>query len=159
MQQIDQTTTKNNVPVQIWESITLDWTPVLSMVLRTYAEIVDNKFATPSVDPLSFGKKRHKLTKVIWAQLEDGTPLGGIYYHLPKNVNQPAFILLSFTSPDHRGQGINSLCHNYLEQDCIKSGYKRLASNVHLNNESRLKSTVKVGMKPIFYTMYKKIAD
>jgi GNAT superfamily N-acetyltransferase len=159
MQQIDQTTTKNNVPVQIWQSTTLDWTPVLGLVLRTYAEIVENKFATPTVQPLDFGKKRHKQTKVIWAQLEDGTPIGGIYYRLDKDLSTPAFILLSFTAPEHRGQGVNSLCHTYVEKDCIKLGYTRIASVVHLNNESRLKSTVKVGMKPIFYTMYKKIAD
>lgn len=158
MEFLDRATTANNLPVEIFISKTLTFTPVIGLILRTYAELLDKKFTIPNVKYLYFDKKKHKKTKVIWAQLDDGTPLGGIYYRIDKSAGM-AWIILSFTSPEFRGQGVNALCHHYLEQDCLAQGIERISSSVHLKNEARLNSAKKVGMYPIFYTMYKKIAN
>jgi hypothetical protein len=158
MKLLEKTTTTNGLPVEIWISKTLTFTPVIGLVLRTYAELLDKKLASPTVHLLDFGEKIHKKTKVIWAQSDDGTPLGGIYYRIDKATGM-AWIILSFTSPEFRGQGVNALCHHYLEQDCQKRGIQRILSSVHINNQARLNSATKVEMYPLFHTMYKKIKN
>lgn len=142
---------EDNVPVEIWASTTLSFTPVFSLVLKTYAEIVDKKLAAPSLE-------LNNESRVVWAQLEDGTVLGGICYKFDDLWNA-GNIVLSFTSPDHRGKGVNALCHPYVERDCKSSGYNRMSSTVHMKNTARIKSAEKIGMHPTFYIMYKRIPD
>lgn len=151
MKLLEKTIIQNNIPVEIWSSESLSYTPVFSIVLRTYAEIVDKKMAAPALE-------LNNDTKVIWAQLEDGTVLGGICYTFDEQWSS-GNIQLSFTVPEHRGVGVNALCHPYVEIECKKAGYNRISSTVHIKNESRIKSAAKIGMYPRFYIMYKKIAD
>ena len=127
----------------------LSFSPVFSLVLHTYAEIVEKKLAPPQLD-------LNNTDKVIWAQRLDGTILGGICYKFEEDWNS-AYIQLSFTAESSRGLGINSMCHPYVERDAKSLGYNRVMSMVHINNEARLKSAEKVGLKPLFYIMHKKI--
>ena len=148
MKLLDTTVDKNNNPIQIYIS-QLSFSPAFSLVLRTYAEIVDKKLAPPHLD-------LGNTDSVIWAQNIDGNILGGICYKFEEDWNS-AYIQLSFTDENSRGLGINSICHHYVEQDAKKLGYSRVMSMVHINNTARLKSAEKVGLKPMFYMMHKKI--
>jgi GNAT superfamily N-acetyltransferase len=142
------TINKDNDTIQIYIG-QLSFSPAFSLVLRTYAEIVEKKLAPPHLD-------LDNTDSVIWAQRTDGTILGGICYKFEEDWNC-AYIQLSFTDENSRGMGINSLCHPYIEQDAKSLGYTRVMSMVHINNTARLKSAEKVGLKPMFYMMHKKI--
>jgi GNAT superfamily N-acetyltransferase len=142
------TINKDNNIIQIYIS-QLSFSPVFSVVLRTYSEIVEKKLAPPQLD-------LDNDNSVVWAQKEDGTILGGICYKFKEDWNS-AYIQLSFTAENSRGLGINAICHPYVEQDAKNLGYTRVMSMVHINNTARLKSAEKVGLKPLFYMMHKKI--
>jgi GNAT superfamily N-acetyltransferase len=142
------TINKDNDSIQIYIG-QLSFSPVFSLVLRTYAEIVEKKLAPPHLD-------LDNTDSVIWAQRTDGNILGGICYKFEEDWNS-AYIQLSFTAENSRGLGINSLCHPYVEQNAKSLGYTRVMSMVHINNTARLKSAEKVGLKPMFYMMHKKI--
>jgi GNAT superfamily N-acetyltransferase len=148
MKLLDTVTDKDNNTIEIWYG-QLSFSPVFSLVLRTYAEIVEKKLAPSQLN-------LDNTDSVIWAQRTDGTVLGGICYKFEEDWNS-AYIQLSFTSENSRGLGINAICHPYVEQDAKSLGYVRVMSMVHINNESRLKSAEKVGLKPLFYMMHKKI--
>ena len=150
MKLLDTISDKNNNQIDIYSS-KLALSPAFSLILRTYAEIVEKKLAPPHIN-------LDNTDSVIWAQRNDGTILGGICYKFgDKEDWNSAYIQLSFTADSSRGLGINALCHPYLEQDAKSSGYTRVMSMVHVNNQARLRSAEKVGLKPMFYVMYKQI--
>jgi hypothetical protein len=142
------TISKDNDTIQIFIS-QLSFSPAFSLILRTYAEIVEKKLSPTQLN-------LNNTDSVIWAQRTDGTVLGGICYKFEEDWNS-AYIQLSFTAENSRGLGINSLCHPYVERDAKSLGYTRVMSMVHINNEPRLKSAEKVGLYPLFYIMHKKI--
>ena len=148
MKLIDNILDRNNNPIEIWSS-QLSFSPAFSLVLRTYAEIVEKKLAPPQLN-------LDNTDSVIWAQRPDSTILGGICYKFKEDWNS-AYIQLSFTAESSRGLGINSMCHPYVERDAKSLGYSKIMSMVHINNEPRLKSAEKVGLKPLFYMMHKNI--
>jgi GNAT superfamily N-acetyltransferase len=147
MKLLDTITTKDNT-IEILSG-QLSFSPVFSLVLRTYAEIVEKTLAPPQLN-------LDNTDSVIWAQRTDGVVLGGICYKFEEDWNC-AFIQLSFTAETSRGLGINAICHPYVEQHAKSLGYVRITSMVHINNESRLRSAEKVGLKPLYYMMHKKI--
>jgi hypothetical protein len=148
MKLLDTVTDKDNNTIEIWAG-QLSFSPVFSLVLRTYAEIVEKQLAPPKLN-------LDNTDSVIWAQRHDSTILGGICYKIEEDWNC-AYIQLSFTAETSRGLGINAICHPYVEQDVKNLGYSRIMSTVHINNESRLRSAEKVGLKPLYYIMHKKI--
>ena len=142
------TISKDHDIIQIFIS-QLSFSPAFSLVLRTYAELVEKKLAPPNLE-------LENTNSVIWAQKPDGNILGGICYSFEEDWNS-AYIQLSFTAESSRGLGINALCHPYVEHEAKSLGYTRVMSMVNINNEARLKSARKVGLHPLFYIMHKKI--
>lgn len=133
--------------VTVRSSATLANTPCMKLVLSVYAELLELGWAMPRM-PFS------NASRVIWAENSDGAVLGGICYDFVQN-NLEAFINLSFTAPEHRGGGVNALCHEFLEQECRKNNINTIGSVVHTQNAPRLKSAAKVGLNPDFYRMVK----
>ena len=123
MKLLDTITDKDNLIIEIMSS-KLSFSPAFSLVLRTYAEIVEKKLAPPQLN-------LDNTDSVIWAQRPDGTILGGICYKFEEDWNS-AYIQLSFTAESSRGLGINSICHPYVERDAKNLGYNRIMSIVHI---------------------------
>jgi GNAT superfamily N-acetyltransferase len=144
------TITKDNNSIEVWSG-QLSFSPVFSLVLRTYAEIVEKNLAPARLD-------LNNTDSVVWAQRTDGTILGGICYKFEKDYNS-VYIELSFTAENSRGLGINSICHHYVEQDAKNLGYTAVMSTVHINNKARLNSAEKVGLNPLYYIMHKKLIN
>ena len=120
--------------------------PALPSFLRVYAEIIENGFANGSV---TWTNKN----RVIWAE-NNNKVVGGITYEYYEE-SKTGWIVLSFTEPEYRGRRINEIIHYSLEEDLKKLGGVKISSLVHINNESRLKSADRVGLKPQFYRMNK----
>jgi GNAT superfamily N-acetyltransferase len=150
MKHLDSTEDKFGNLLEIYLTESLAWSPVYALVLKTHLEIVEKHFAPPILDNLSDN------TKVIWAQDKDGNILGGIAFTIREKLFAGC-IELSFTAPEHRGKGINGICHKYFEQYVKNLGINLITSFVHVNNTQRLKSAEKENFKPAYYVMYKKI--
>jgi hypothetical protein len=150
MNVVKQTLDKTGETVLLMKSDSLSFTPVIPLMLRVYAEIVENGFAQPLI---TFSNS----SKVVWAERKDGTVLGGICYEYRPEA-KCGWLILSFTDKEHRGKGINGLVHEIYETDCRRLGATHLSSFVNLNNTSRLESLKSVGMIPQMYKTYKQIA-
>jgi hypothetical protein len=146
---IKQTTDKSGEQVILFRSDSLSFTPVIPLMLRVYAEIVENGFAQPLI---TFSNS----SKVVWAERKDGTVLGGICYEYKPEI-KCGWLILSFTDKDHRGKGINALVHELYESESRRLGATHLSSFVNLDNESRLESLKSVGMIPQMYKTFKQI--
>jgi hypothetical protein len=136
--------------VEIYFSENLAYSSVYALVLKTHLEIVEKKLAPPALGKLNDN------TKVIWAQDKVGNILGGIAFNIIEELFA-GFIELSFTAEEHRGKGINGICHKYFEQYVKNLGINLITSLVHINNTQRLRSAEKENFKPAYYLMYKKI--
>lgn len=150
MKHLSNTEDKFGNLVEIYFAENLAWSPVYTLVLKTHLEIVEKKFSPPQLDHLGDN------TKVIWAQDTNGNVLGGIAFTIRANLFSGC-IELSFTAEEHRGKGINGVCHKYFEKYVKDQGINLITSLVHINNKQRLVSAEKENFKPAYYVMYKKI--
>lgn len=132
--------------LDIHQSNSLSLCPALSLFLKVYAEILDQGFANPNV------AWRNK-SSMVWAEI-NGKVVGGICYEYEPETRM-GWIVLSFTHPDYRGRGINGLLHEFFEAEIKKLGGARIASLIHVDNVSRIKSAEKVGLLPQFYRTLK----
>jgi GNAT superfamily N-acetyltransferase len=147
---IKQTIDKNGGKVNLFRLESLSFSPVIPLMLRVHAEIVEKGSALPMIP---FNNN----SKIAWAERPDGTVIGGICYeYIPET--KCGWLILSFTSPEERGKGINALIHEIYESECRRLGATYLSSFVDLNNESRLNSLKSVGMIPKMYKTFKQIA-
>jgi len=138
---------KHGKKINIYKVDRIAMSPIYSFFLKQMAELIDNKHA-------------HALTSwddncgAVYAE-EDGNVLGHIVYDLQKK--DILWIVLSAVDKEHQGRGIYTILHKYLEQTAKEINYNFIASHIHINNTIRLNSAEKVGMKPIYYYMGKKI--
>jgi hypothetical protein len=149
MRKIKTVTDKSGEALELWHSDSIAFTPALAPFLKVYAEIIEKSFTLPV---MAFKNSN----RVVWAEDKDKVVVGGICYEYLAE-SKTGWLVLSFTDPMYRGRGINSLCHEIYEKDCIALGANNLSSVVDIDNESRIKSAAKVGMVPRFYRMYKKL--
>lgn len=145
MQKID-TIVNNDKQVDVWFNDSLIGCPALPLILSTQSEIMKKGYA-----PLSISLRNNAL--VIWIQDQD-IVMGGICFEYIAERKE-SWINLSFTDEQFRGQGINQLCHTYFEKISKERGALTIGSVVSTENISRLKSALKVGLKPKFYRMSK----
>lgn len=149
MTPIKESADRNNERVILYSSDNLSFTPVIPLMLRVHAEIVEKKFSLPLI---TFNNS----SRVVWAERENKKVIGGICYEYRPEA-RCGWLILSFTDPDERGKGINALVHELFESNCKKLGATHLSSYVHLNNKSRLESLKSVGLIPHMYRTYKKL--
>lgn len=147
MQKID-TIFNNGRQLDVWYSDSIIGCPALPLILSTFSELLKNDHGH-----FSLGLKNSSL--VVWIQYQDEI-MGGICFdYVPER--KEGWINLSFTDEKFRGQGINQLCHAYFENISKAKGAISIGSVVAVKNISRLKSALKVGLKPKFYRMFKEI--
>jgi GNAT superfamily N-acetyltransferase len=132
--------------LDVYHANSLSLCPALSLFLKVYAEILDQGFANPNV------AWRNK-SSMVWAQLGDKV-VGGICYEYEPETRM-GWIVLSFTDPEYRGSGINGILHEFFEAEVKKIGGARIASLIHVDNASRIRSAEKVGLLPQFYRTLK----
>lgn len=149
IRKIKDTVDRAGNTLAVFHSDTLANTPAVGLFLKVYAEIVEKGWANPMI-PF------RNDNRVTWCERPDGRIAGGICYEYYP-VSLTGWIHLSFTNPEDRGLGINAICHAVFEEDCKRLGATQLASHVHVDNASRLRSTEKVGLVPQFIRTVKKL--
>jgi GNAT superfamily N-acetyltransferase len=129
----------------------ITYRPLYSFFLRQQAELIESGLSYPrtSWNDNSCG--------AIFAE-EEGKIIGHIVYDTEKQPDA-LWITLSAVESSCRGRGIYHLMHKHFEVLAKEKGCWYIASHVHINNSTRLKSAEKEGMKPIFYFMAKKISS
>lgn len=135
----------------IWFCDIIAQTPALAPFLRNYAELIDQGHATPYV---AWGEvnKLH----VVYAINAQGQFVGGIAFEY-RQLAREGWLTLSFTEKEFRGRRINQVLHQYFEEIIRLRGGIRIASFVHKDNTSRLKSAERVDFKPQYYRMVKSV--
>jgi GNAT superfamily N-acetyltransferase len=125
----------------------------MSLFLKTYAEIIDTAFAAPMITWAEVNKSH-----CIYATDSNNLVIGGIVFEY-RHFARGGWITLSFTHPENRGRRINQILHKYLEEFIRLRGGDHIASQVHVNNTARLRSSERVGLKPQYYRMYKQLNE
>jgi GNAT superfamily N-acetyltransferase len=134
--------------IQIFRIKEIGMSPIYTFFLRQMANLIDSGFgsATTTWDD--------RICGAVYAE-QDGKILGHIVYR-DKN-NGHLWITLSAVDEECRGRGIYTILHKYFEQTAKEKGCKYISSHVHTKNLIRKKSAEKVGMKPMYYLMIKKL--
>jgi len=145
-----ESTDSAGTPIEVHWSAQLGGNECFPLVLEVYLELVKKGWAHPDM-PLNNSQK------IIYAKYTDGSIAGGIVY-MYNEAQRHGWIFLSFTAPEHRGKGINGICHTFFENDVKRLGALSIASFVHIDNTPRLRSAAKVGLQPEFYRTYKKLS-
>jgi hypothetical protein len=146
---IDTVKDKNGDELALHYSESIANTPTVALFLKVYGEIVEKGWSNPTIP---FTNKN----SVVWVERPDASVAGGICFEYVPSTSL-GWIVLSFTAPEERGKGINSILHPQFERIVKRMGATQIASLVHIDNESRLRSSTKVGLEPQYYRMYKKL--
>jgi predicted GNAT family acetyltransferase len=132
--------------VDFYKSPSLFGSPALALALRSQAELVENKMA--------FDTQLENSNRIVWAQI-DSNVVGGLCYKFKEFGC--GFIVLSFTDPAYRGLGINLLCKQHFENDCIANHMTHVRTTVHVNNHVAFNNNKKMGLNPVFTTLIKQL--
>lgn len=135
--------------IEIFQSDVIVGTPPLLLMFECYMELLNKNWTTSGVP---FKNTSH----VIWIENSDKQVMGGICYEYLLD-RQEGWIILSFTNPKFRGQGINKLAHEYFERECLSKNMIFIGSIVSTENHQRIQSAKKVGLEPLFYRMIKRL--
>lgn len=147
MKKITDAKDKLGNSVEVWFSENLQYTPVIPLFLKTWAELVEKNWALPT-----FAFKT--TNRVVWIQGTDGVVQAGIAYEYYPD-QKSGWLVLSFTDPAYRGRGLNQLCHRYYEADCRRLGAVMLSGLISVDNKSALAAAAKTGRIPKFYRVHK----
>lgn len=145
---LDAETDKLGNKINIFRTDQLGMSPIYTFFLRQMAELIDKGFGTSTTT------WDDKTCGAVYAE-QDGKILGHIVYDTTKPGH--LWITLSAVDENCRGRGIYTILHKYFEQIAKEKGCQYISSYVHVKNRVRQKSAEKVGMKPLFYYMIKKI--
>lgn len=136
-------------PLDIWLAESLNGSICVSLFLKTYAELVDRKLSSTVMSWADFHKYQ-----AVYCTNTNGQVLGGIAFEY-RPIMKEGWIILSFTDTESRGRRVNQILHGYFEKIVMSRGGDQIGSHVHINNEARLRSCERVGLKPQFYKMKK----
>jgi len=134
--------------IEIFRIDEIGMSPIYTFFLRQMATLIENGFGTSTTS------WDDKACGAVYAE-QDGKILGHIVYDTRRSGH--LWITLSAVDEECRGRGIYTILHKYLEQTAKEKGCKYISSHVHIKNLIRKKSAEKVGMKPMFYLMVKKL--
>ena len=145
---LNSETDKLGNEIKIFRTDQLGMSPIYTFFLRQMAELIDKGFGTSTTT------WDDKTCGAVYAE-QDGKILGHIVY----DTNKPGHLWITLSAVDEtcRGRGIYTILHKYFEQTAKEKGCQYISSYVHVKNLVRQKSAEKVGMKPLFYYMIKKI--
>ena len=117
-------------------------------MLREFANLIDNRMGYPEIS--------HTDNDSVLYALKDDKLVGMIVYNNgPTGRSQMVYKVLSVTEENHRGQGIYSTLHKYLEAVAFSQGKTVISSLVHKRNSSLIKAGEKIGLVAAFNYMLK----
>jgi len=137
---------KDGNVLELWDCQSLAMSPVCSFYMRHMAQLIDNDHALQVMS----GSNN---SSAVYATLK-GSIVGAIIYEIHP-TQRMLYILLSCVEDTHRGKGVYTALHPWLEKIAKEEGCDRIGSIVHVNNIVRQESCAKVGMVPEFIRMVK----
>ena len=137
---------KDGNALEVWDCQTLSMSPVCSFYMRHMAQLIDNNHALQVMSGSNS-------SSAVYAT-QDGRVVGAIVYEIHANQRM-LYILLSCVEETHRGKGVYTALHPWLEKIAKEEGCNRIGSIVHVDNTIRQASCAKVGMVPEFIRMVK----
>jgi RimJ/RimL family protein N-acetyltransferase len=148
---LGEDTDKQGAKLVIRHSNTLAGSIPYTFFLRQMADLMDSGFALKRTawDDDNCG--------IIWAEMENKI-VGIIAYD--KDKIQTAKVLsirLTAVNPDFRNRGIHTIMNKHFEALGRSLGCTRIQATVHPDNQVRLASAKKDGLKTFFHIMYKVI--
>jgi RimJ/RimL family protein N-acetyltransferase len=138
---------KFGVDVEIHYCQMIGGTPNLTFFLSQFVKLIENGHAHPHIA----GTNR---SKAVYATINNKI-VGQITFEILDDYSKTTWITLSSVDEEFRGRGIYTMLHKNLESLMLELGSRKLASHVHLDNQVRLSSARKAGMKPVYYRMEK----
>jgi ribosomal protein S18 acetylase RimI-like enzyme len=140
---------RNGEKVSLVYSNSIGGGPVVPFFLKNYAELMENGHAHNFI----MGTNK---SKAIYAVI-DGKVAGHIIFDILDDAIKTAWIVFSCVDKDYRHRGLYTMMHEELENQAKKMGSSKIASHVHVNNNTRQASCISVGMMPVFYRMEKEL--
>lgn len=140
----------NDITIKLVDKL-LSYSPLCAFFLRQQSKLLESGYAfpTPQLDDTTSG--------AVFAE-ENGEILGHIVFnHLEKRGT--LWIILSAVDESQRGRGIYTMLHKHFEEIAKAKDCWYISSHIHIDNHVRLKSAEKVGMKPFFYFMFKRLQN
>ena len=147
---LEETQDAQGNPVAIWHSETLANSEAMLPFLRAYTELMEKGWAT-----LFFPWNESNKFGVVYAK--SGDQVVGLIAYEYRQILREGWVLLTYTDPAHRGRHLNSIIHRYFETLMREKGALKLASHIHKDNASALKSAERVGRVPVFYRLQKNL--
>jgi GNAT superfamily N-acetyltransferase len=123
--------------------------PIYTFFLRQQAELIDAGFS------YSYTSWNDDTCGAVYAE-RNGEIIGHIVYDHTK-YPEALWIVLSAVDEKFRKRGIYTVLHRHFELIAKDMGCWYIASHIHVKNNIRLNSAEKIGMKPLFHFMAKKI--
>ena len=111
--------TKSNKEVNIYHK-KLAESNAVTLMLRCYADLIEAGFNVKN----SIGFSND--CQIIWCEYIS-KPIGGICFQELSNTSQ-VWINFSFTDKNWKQQGINKICHEYLEKYMISRNLKTIST-------------------------------
>jgi GNAT superfamily N-acetyltransferase len=139
----------NKIIIKKTDSIAM--TPVYIFFLKQMTKLMEDGLAFPVTSWVD-----HHLG-AVYAESDEKIIGHIVYSNEFVHSKKMLWIILSATDEESRGKGIYSILHKHFENIAKEKECTIIASHIHKNNKTRLMSAEKVGMKPIFYYMAKKI--
>ena len=143
MKKIIDTIEKDDDKLTVWHSDTLIAVPPLELMFECYLEILQSGMALPGM-PFRNG------SGVIWIENSHSEVMAGQVYEYIEDRKE-GWIMLGFTSPMFRGQGLNQISHKYLIKTIKERGGISIGSTIAVKNEQMVKAAIKKGVLLDYY--------
>jgi ribosomal protein S18 acetylase RimI-like enzyme len=123
--------------VVIKKSPTLGMSPVVSLFMRGYAELIDNGFAYNNL-------AGHNKNNVIYVEI-DNEVAGFIVYEIQDDIAKTCWIIFGSVLEKFRRRGLYKIMHNHLEKIAKSQGSTQIFSFVHKDNTAMMKLNESLG--------------
>jgi GNAT superfamily N-acetyltransferase len=127
----------------------LAYSTAYSFFLREYARSVDEGYS----HPVTCWDDHH--CGAIY--VESNGVIVGINVYSEHKLKECLWSLFIAVDKDYKNRGIYTVMFSHFEKLAKEKNLQFIASYVHVDNEIRLLTADKVGMKPVFYVMHKQI--
>jgi hypothetical protein len=148
-----ETTQLNNEDISIWSATHVAIRSVLSLILKNYAQLLENKFVVPSI---VWEKFDH--AKVVWAVDANNTILGGICFVIEDELDI-ASILLVFKEGSRYTKEIHDVCMKHFRVIAKDERMTVAIQCVHIDNHEDIELAKHVNLSPSYYFLSQPLVD
>lgn len=141
---------KNDKIMVVKHSSELAHSPPYPFFLRRMADLMEDGHARKMTSWID------SECGIIWGEVD--SEIVGIFAYKKDQIQHKTLnILLTAVHPDHRNKGIHTVLNRYFEKTAKDLGCDFVVATVHPNNQTRLLTCEKDGMKIFYHKLGKKL--